>query len=41
MCQTLICRGVLKTEPPESYERKLDTDETGRNNEADDTEKKF
>ena len=26
-------------EPPESYETKLDTVETGRNNEADDTEK--
>ena len=26
-------------EPTESYERKLDTVETGRNNEADDTEK--
>ena len=28
-------------EPPESYQRKLDTVETGRNNEADGTEKIF
>ena len=28
-------------EPPESSERKLDTVETGRNNEVDDTEKLF
>ena len=36
----LLCAEELSEEqPPESYERKLDTVENGRNNEADDTEK--
>ena len=38
-CIQLLCaEEYSKEEPPESYERKLDTVETGRNNEADDTE---
>ena len=37
-CIQLLCaEEYFKEEPPESYERKLDTVETGRNNEADDT----
>ena len=41
-CIQLLCAGECsEEEPPESYERKLDTAETGRNNEADDTEKYF
>ena len=37
----LLCAEELSEEqPPESYERKLDTVENGRNNEADDTEKR-
>ena len=37
--QLLCAEECSEEEPPESYERKLDTVETGRNNEADDTEK--
>ena len=41
-CIQLLCaEEYCEEEPPESYERKLDTVETGRNNEADDTEKTF
>ena len=41
-CIQLLCaEEYCEEEPPESYERKLDTVETGRNNEADDTEKIF
>ena len=41
-CIQLLCAEECSDEePPESYERKLDTVETGRNNEADDTEKIF
>ena len=37
----LLCAEELSEEqPPESYERKLDTVENGRNNEKDDTEKR-
>ena len=37
----LLCAEELSEEqPPESYERKLDTVENGRNNEEDDTEKR-
>ena len=39
-CIQLICAEELSEEqPPESYERNLDTVENGRNNEADDTER--
>ena len=39
-CIQLLCEEECsEEEPPESYERKLATVETGRNNEADDTEK--
>ena len=39
-CIQLLCaEDFSDEEPTESYERKLDTVETGRNNEADDTEK--
>ena len=37
----LYAEECSEKEPPESYERKLDTDETRRNNEAGDTEKNF
>ena len=37
--QHLDVEECSKEEPPESYERKLETVETGRNNAADDTEK--
>ena len=38
----LLCPEDLSEEqPPNSYERKLDTVENDRNNEADDTEKSF
>ena len=41
-CIQLLCaEDFSDEEPTESYERKLDTVETGRNNEADDTEKGF
>ena len=41
-CIQLICAGELSEEqPPDSYERNLDTVENGRNNEADDTERSF
>ena len=41
-CIQLLCEEEYsEEEPPESYERKLVTLETGRNNEADDTEKKL
>ena len=41
-CIKLLCaEEYFEEEPPESYERKLDTVETGRNNEADDTENFF
>ena len=41
-CIQLLCaEECFGEELPESYERKLDTVETGRNNEADDTEKVF
>ena len=41
-CIQLLCAEECSDEEPtESYERKLDTVETGRNNEADDTEKVF
>ena len=41
-CIQLLCAEEWsEEEPPERYERKLDTIETGRDNEADDTEKKF
>ena len=41
-CIQLLCaEDFSDEEPTESYERKLDTVETGRNNEADDTEKVF
>ena len=37
-CIQLLCaEECSEEEPPESFERKLDTFETGRNNEADDT----
>ena len=39
-CIQLLCaEECSEEEPPVSYERKLDTVETGRNNEPDDTEK--
>ena len=39
-CIQLLCAEEhSEKEPPESYERKLDTVETGRKNEADHTEK--
>ena len=39
-CIQLICAEELSEEqPPESYERNLDTVENGRNNETDDTER--
>ena len=39
-CMQFICAEELSEEqPPESYERNLDTVENGRNNEADDTER--
>ena len=39
-CIQLICAEELSEEqPPETYDRKLDTVENGRNNEADDTER--
>ena len=37
--QRCIQHLCAEDKPPESYERKLDFVETGRNNEADDTEK--
>ena len=37
--QHLGAEECSKEEPPETYERKLETVETGRNNAADDTEK--
>ena len=38
-CIQLLCaEECSEEEPPESFEKKLDTFETGRNNEADDTE---
>ena len=41
-CIQLLCADECsEEEPPESFERKLDTFETGRNNEADDTENFF
>ena len=41
-CIQLICAEELSEEqPPESYERNLDTVENGRNNEADETERGF
>ena len=41
-CIQLLCaEECSEEEPPESFERKLDTFETGRNNEADDREKFF
>ena len=39
--QLLCAEECSEEEPPESFERKLDTFETGRNNEADDTENFF
>ena len=40
-CIQLLCAEEhSEEEPPESFEKKLDTLETGRNNEADDTKKK-
>ena len=39
--QLLRAEECFEEEPPESYERKLDTVETGRNNEADDTKNFF
>ena len=39
--QLLCAEECSEEEPPESYERKLDTVETGRNNEADDTKNFF
>ena len=39
--QLLYTEECSDEEPPESYERKLDTVETGRNHEADDTENSF
>ena len=41
MFQVLCAKECSEEEPPESYERKLDAVETGRNNEADNTEKTF
>ena len=39
-CIRLLCaEECSEEEPPQSYERKLDTVKTGRNNEPDDTEK--
>ena len=39
-CIQLLCAEEhSEEEPPESFEKKLDTLETGRNNEADDTKK--
>ena len=38
--QLLCTEELSEGQPPESYERKLDTVENGRNNEADDTEKR-
>ena len=39
-CIQLICaEDVSEEQPPETYDRKLDTVENGRNNEADDTER--
>ena len=40
-CIQLCAEECSEEEPPESYERKLDTVETGRNNEADDTKNFF
>ena len=41
-CIQLLCAEECSDEEPlKSYERKLDTVETGRNNETDDTEKFF
>ena len=37
--QFLCAENLSKEEPPESYDRKLNTVENGRNNEVDDTEK--
>ena len=37
--QLLCAEEHSEEQPPESYERKLDTFENGRNNEADDTKK--
>ena len=39
--QHLCAEEHFEEEPHESFEKKLDTLETGRNNEADDTKKKF
>ena len=39
-CTQLLCADERsEEEPPESYERELDTVENGRDNEADNTEK--
>ena len=41
-CIQLLCaEECSEEEPPESFERKLDTFETGRNNEADNTKNVF
>ena len=41
-CIQLLCaEEFFEEQPPERYNRKLDTVENGRNNEADDTEKSF
>ena len=40
-CIQLCAEECSEEEPPESYERKLETVETGRNNEVDDTENFF
>ena len=39
--QPLCAEQLFDEQPPESYDRKLDTDENGRNNEPDDTEKSY
>ena len=41
MYPTLMCRGVLRGGTSWKLWKKLDTLETGRNNETEDTEKKF
>ena len=41
-CIQFLCAEKLsEEEPPESYDRKLNTVENGRNNEVDDTEKSY
>ena len=37
--QLIFAEELPEEQPPESYERNLDTVENGRNNEADDTER--